>query len=264
MFMGHFKLIGPGTDGLYKYGGATIELSSVGTRHWWATVRFSSQEIDFEAQSSQEALEKAMAWVDAAPEHPRDFYGRPRPLGETRYPKLPEPKHHFVSRRVEGGPPHRERKQSFAGYDFTSGPSGTTIHRQHIDPSAPGDYGADPLGDGKFRMVPSGDIVDFDERNRRLARKGGMREAAGHRVADFNTLDDLVAHARQEGATHVLRIDDEVHLYFKRRDGQYEKSEVWQKDGYWHTQGPGSRVIVRRPPENAKPIGGQANSRRKR
>ena len=30
------------------------------------------------------------------------------------------------------------------------------------------DYGADPLGDGTFRMVPSGDIVDFAERNRRL------------------------------------------------------------------------------------------------
>jgi hypothetical protein len=31
------------------------------------------------------------------------------------------------------------------------------------------DYGADPVGDGTFRMVPSGDIVDFAERNRRLA-----------------------------------------------------------------------------------------------
>lgn len=31
-----------------------------------------------------------------------------------------------------------------------------------------GDYGADPLGDGKFKMVPSGDIVDLDERNKRL------------------------------------------------------------------------------------------------
>ena len=30
------------------------------------------------------------------------------------------------------------------------------------------DYGADPLGDGRFRMVPSGDIVDFEERCRRL------------------------------------------------------------------------------------------------
>lgn len=31
------------------------------------------------------------------------------------------------------------------------------------------DYGADPVGDGTFRMVPSGDIVDLAERNRRLA-----------------------------------------------------------------------------------------------
>lgn len=30
------------------------------------------------------------------------------------------------------------------------------------------DYGSDPIGDGTFRMVPSGDIVDFEERNRRL------------------------------------------------------------------------------------------------
>lgn len=33
---------------------------------------------------------------------------------------------------------------------------------------AAGDYGADPIGDGTFRMVPSGDIVDFAERCRRL------------------------------------------------------------------------------------------------
>ena len=46
-----------------------------------------------------------------------------------------------------------------------------TPRRNVIDTSAPGDYGSDPLGDGKFRMVPSGDIVDFEERNRRLKRK---------------------------------------------------------------------------------------------
>ena len=39
-----------------------------------------------------------------------------------------------------------------------------------IDVSAPGDYGADPLGEGKFRMIPSGDIVDNEERQRRLSR----------------------------------------------------------------------------------------------
>ena len=31
-----------------------------------------------------------------------------------------------------------------------------------------GDYGADPIGDGLHRMVPSGDIVDLQERRRRL------------------------------------------------------------------------------------------------
>lgn len=41
--------------------------------------------------------------------------------------------------------------------------------RRAIDTSKPGDYGADPIGDGTFRMVPSGDIVDHAERNRRLA-----------------------------------------------------------------------------------------------
>jgi hypothetical protein len=32
------------------------------------------------------------------------------------------------------------------------------------------DYGADPVGDGTFRMVPSGDIVDYAERCKRLSR----------------------------------------------------------------------------------------------
>ena len=40
--------------------------------------------------------------------------------------------------------------------------------RRAINTSAPGDYGADPLGDGTFRMVPSGDVVDFTERCKRL------------------------------------------------------------------------------------------------
>ena len=45
-----------------------------------------------------------------------------------------------------------------------------TYTRRTIDTRAPGDYGSDPIGDGTFRMVPSGDVVDFAERNRRLAR----------------------------------------------------------------------------------------------
>lgn len=40
-------------------------------------------------------------------------------------------------------------------------------------PTYPGiDYGADPLGNGMFRMVPSGDVVDLAERNRRLTMRG--------------------------------------------------------------------------------------------
>lgn len=35
----------------------------------------------------------------------------------------------------------------------------------------PGDYGADPLGDGTFRMVPSGDVVDYVERCKRLEKR---------------------------------------------------------------------------------------------
>jgi len=31
-----------------------------------------------------------------------------------------------------------------------------------------GDYGCDPLGDGMYRMFPSGDIVNTEERKRRL------------------------------------------------------------------------------------------------
>jgi len=30
------------------------------------------------------------------------------------------------------------------------------------------DYGADPIGNGLFKMIPSGDIVSFEERTKRL------------------------------------------------------------------------------------------------
>ena len=45
-----------------------------------------------------------------------------------------------------------------------------TYTRKPVDLTRAGDHGADPIGDGTFRMVPSGDVVDFAERNRRLAR----------------------------------------------------------------------------------------------
>lgn len=99
----------------------------------------------------------------------------------------------------------------------------------------------------------AGDYADYT-----FLRRTETNEAREtHHVADFNTLDDLIAHARDElGATHVLFVDEEVHLYFPRQEGTYEKAEIWQKDGYWHAQGPGARTIVQKPPSNAQPIGG--------
>jgi len=59
------------------------------------------------------------------------------------------------------------------------------------------DYGCDPLPDGKFRMVPSGDIVDFEERNRRLPKVehtpndcfGMSWEQIAMKQGGLNTLD---------------------------------------------------------------------------
>lgn len=48
-------------------------------------------------------------------------------------------------------------------------PSDTYLPRK-VDLAKPGDFGSNPIGDGTFRMVPSGDIVDLAERNRRLDR----------------------------------------------------------------------------------------------
>lgn len=40
--------------------------------------------------------------------------------------------------------------------------------REYIDTARGGDYGADPLPNGLFRMVPSGEVVSLEERNARL------------------------------------------------------------------------------------------------
>lgn len=64
------------------------------------------------------------------------------------------------------------KKISFDSYDITITPEGNLhVDRGHLPARIPGeDYGSDPLGDGKFRMVPSGDIVDYEEMKRRLSR----------------------------------------------------------------------------------------------
>jgi len=60
-----------------------------------------------------------------------------------------------------------KRMTVLGGYDLDD--RGKII-RQFVRLDKSGDYGADPLGDGNFRMIPSGDIVDAAERNKRLIR----------------------------------------------------------------------------------------------
>lgn len=55
------------------------------------------------------------------------------------------------------------------GRELTIDNGQLAVKRTTIDTSRPGDYGADPIGDGTFRMIPSGDIVDYAERCKRLA-----------------------------------------------------------------------------------------------
>ena len=80
--------------------------------------------------------------------------------------------------------------------------------------------------------------------------------ARRHQVADFNTIDDLTAHAARElGATHVLIAGPETRLYFPR-GGQYpyEEARVRRSAGYWHAEGPGARSGVSHLPSKARPI----------
>lgn len=54
------------------------------------------------------------------------------------------------------------------GYKLDMHNHGRLVRECSPDRVAGKDYGADPVGDGTFKMVPSGDIVNFEERNRRL------------------------------------------------------------------------------------------------
>jgi hypothetical protein len=66
----------------------------------------------------------------------------------------------------------RERYMTvLGGYVLDMHDHGHLVKPALINTDRAGDYGADPLGDGTFRMVPSGDIVDYAERTRRLAQR---------------------------------------------------------------------------------------------
>ena len=64
----------------------------------------------------------------------------------------------------------RERYMTvLGGYKLDMHNHGHLVH-EYSKPRVEGkDYGADPIGDGMYRMVPSGDVVNYEERCKRLA-----------------------------------------------------------------------------------------------
>jgi len=100
---------------------------------------------------------------------------------------------------------------------------------------------------------------DRGEYEVRRSAEGSAREAE-HRVADFDSLDDLIKHARKEGATHVYKghkswgDPNEAYLYFPRGDGSYEEAGVYNERGYFHVPAQTSRGTVPQLPRNAYPI----------
>jgi hypothetical protein len=71
-------------DDVHGYKGASIELSGPAGGWYWATVRFRSQEKDFEARSRADAMAAAKQWVDEAPEL-RPNPGEPRRVLIKKY-----------------------------------------------------------------------------------------------------------------------------------------------------------------------------------
>jgi hypothetical protein len=79
---GRFELSGPGPDDIYQYGPASIEVSGGGRSGYWATVRCRKPNLgekDFEGRTSDDALDAAMEWIDAAPELARYHENRGEP-----------------------------------------------------------------------------------------------------------------------------------------------------------------------------------------
>jgi len=93
---------------------------------------------------------------------------------------------------------------------------GGQLAREHIDVSTPGDYGADPIGSDdhgvfRWRMVPSGDIVDKAEHDRRLAR--GKR-----------------THATKKSAAQLQAEIDEALRAADRKEHGYDTGPLSERD----------------------------------
>ncbi len=75
-----------------------------------------------------------------------------------------------VGRKIDARKTGDYGADPFGNGMFKMVPSGDVVDLAERNRRLTGDYGADPFGNGMFKMVPSGDVVDLAERNRRLVR----------------------------------------------------------------------------------------------
>jgi hypothetical protein len=127
---------------------------------------------DYEQHRFIDKPARRQAWNDTVDAYIRDRrlpasagdWAHPRWL-ETYRPLVREGLRQHATRKV---PRKKGTIDVMGGYKVDLDRGGQLVRGDRIDTTTPGDYGADPLGDGTFRMVPSGDVVDFAERTRRL------------------------------------------------------------------------------------------------
>ena len=205
-----------------------------------------------------------------------------------RYPDPPQPPHHFVSPHAEATRPvvhvtiqdesgavvHSETRSAFnSGIDASEKAIRKIALSEHTvytagRPVSNIKTAADNEEATYTRQWVSKNgrtltVTVTKESNESRRRREFAEEATSPRVADFDSLDDLIAHAGSElGATHAVIAGPETKIYFPR-GGQhpYEEARVWRKGGYWHAEGPGARTGVRRLPAEARPIEGGKGQR---
>jgi hypothetical protein len=82
----------------------------------------------------------------------------------------------FARAKKKQGVDQMKRKERYmtilGGYQLDMHNHGALVRHAVPDRIEGRDYGADPLGDGRYRMVPSGDVVDYAERCQRLGVAG--------------------------------------------------------------------------------------------
>lgn len=187
-----------------------------------------------------------------------------------RYPKPPAPPRRFVAPRVAG---YSERDANievfFPDERFArsqQGWVGITIRAPLIaqGPFADGYHMLwGPIRTSEYRTIEGriyaklGNAVQVSLVERQRTTIDDMREP--HLVADFNTIDDLLHHERdQNGATHVFRSRGSVRIYYPNRNDKlnpYKEGIAWQENGYWHAQAPSERISV------VGPVGGLRTDR---